>query len=118
MIGKASLAEDVIKEWQEQLDAVTRGRKKEKAREMLERKWDGFFTHTQTNKLPKDLETSSVISYGSNATDTTTQRPPVTRHGADSQRSTGQHPGFQWQARGPQPFPEHHRVILNDVQGT
>ena len=30
--------EDVIKEWQEQIDAVTRNRKKEKVGEMLEKK--------------------------------------------------------------------------------
>ena len=75
----AKPVEDVGKEWQEQLNAVNRGRKKDKIREMLERKWDDFITY----KLPKDSETSSVISYKSNATETMTQRPPATRYGAD-----------------------------------
>ena len=50
---------------------------------MLERRWDGFFTHPQTNKLPKDPEASSMKSYKSNTTETTIQRPPIARYGAD-----------------------------------
>ena len=50
MIENTRPVEDVIKEWQEQVNAVIRGKKKDKVREMLERKWDGFFTHPQTNK--------------------------------------------------------------------
>ena len=99
--GTKRPAEEVIKEWQEQLDAVTRTRKKEKAQEILEERWDRFFTHQ--HKPQKDPDTSSVISYGSNITESSTtqkpqvtsygsnipelpaiQRPPVTRYGADT----------------------------------
>ena len=68
--------DEVIKEWQEQLTSVNRGRKKDKFREMLERKWDSLFNH----KPQKDPETSSVILYGSNATETMIQRPPATKY--------------------------------------
>ena len=47
----------------------------------------GQFLHPPTtNKLPEDPETSSVILYGSNATETETtiQRPLLIRHGADT----------------------------------
>ena len=57
--------------------------KQETVREMLEKRWDSFFSHPQTNKLPKEPETSSVISYGSNTTETSIQRPHITRYGAD-----------------------------------
>ena len=46
---------------------------------MLERKWDRFFIQPQTNKVPKNPETYSIIFYESNvAGPLTIQRPPVT----------------------------------------
>ena len=91
---------EVIKEWKEQHNTIIRSRNKEKAREMMEKKWHGFFI--QPHKQQRDLDTSSVISYRSNATKTSTnqrqqlnnyesnisklpimRRPPVTRYGAD-----------------------------------
>ena len=84
----------------EQHNAITRSTNKEKAREMLEKKWDRFFI--QPHKVQNDPKMSSVISYGSNVTEASTtqkqqvtsygsnipelptmQRPPVTRYGAD-----------------------------------
>ena len=78
-IENVNPTDKVIKEWQEQLTSVNRVRKKEKLREMLEKKWDGFINH----KPQKDPETSSVISYGSNATATMIQRLPATKYRAD-----------------------------------
>ena len=86
---------------------------------MLERKWDGFFTHPQTNKQntkgPRNKFRDILwIKCNRHNKSKTTCHKVQSRH---SQRSTGQYPGVRWQTRRTQSVPQHHRVILNDVQG-
>ena len=71
--------EEFINEWKEQHDAIVRNKNKEKQKEMMEKSWGEYFL--PPSKQQKDPETSSVILYDSNITETSTnQKEQVTSY--------------------------------------
>ena len=60
-------ADEIVKQWRNQHDNEILSRNKSKQRELFEKRWGEYLTPP---RHPKDPETSSVISMGSNATAT------------------------------------------------
>ena len=100
IVNKKMSADKIVKQWRNQHHNEIRSRNKSKQRELFEKRWGEY---TTPPRHPKDSETSSVISMGSNATATsayqkeqqitdhepnmseitTVHRPIITRYGAD-----------------------------------
>ena len=70
---------DAIREWKEINHTSNREKRKDKHREMWEKKWLGY----QTNKTHRDSDTSSETSFESTVTDTTMPKLPPVRYGID-----------------------------------
>ena len=128
-------ANKFVKQWRNQHDNEIRSRDKMKQKEYLEKRWGG-------NLLPpprdqKDPEMSSVISLGSNMTETSTyqkeqriinyepniseittiQRLAITQYEADIPKEVLDNiPTFDSKQGELKPVFEHNRIPLNNVQ--
>ena len=63
-------AEEFIKEWRNQHNNIIRSKNKMKQKEYLEKRWGGYLLPPTRDQ--KDPEMNSVISFGSNTTETST----------------------------------------------
>ena len=73
------LPEDTIREWRRDNNKANKKKRKDKYREMLEKKWSIY----QVQKTPKDSDTSSEASFASTNTDIVTLKNPPIRYGID-----------------------------------
>ena len=67
IINTKMSADKIIKQWRNQHDNEIRSRNKSKQRELFNKMWGEYLAPP---RHPKDPETSSVISMGSNTTAT------------------------------------------------
>ena len=106
-----------------------------KQKEQLEKRWGGYLLPPTRDQ--KDPEMSSLISFGSNTTETSTCQKTATNHQLRTQcvrnnnnpqticfliwsrhtrRSIRQHPSIRRQAGRIKPIFEHNRIVLHNVQ--